>query len=151
MKKIATILVIIIMSFLLFYMFMTYDRNYTWAKEYPNEIKQIAELSNLKIERTEKINVDKVQLPTERKIKIKIQKFLNNLGLMSYGTEVGEKIILKSEDENSNIICKSWCLSDHLIGLEVQYKNIGEQELGELKKQFENQFSKYKLIWTKLK
>ena len=128
---------------------MTYDRNYTWIKEYPYEIAKLADLQNLEFEKTENINVEKIKLPTERKVKIKIQKFLNKFDLMPYGKEFGEQITLKSENENLKVICKSWCLSDYLIGLEIEYKNIGNQELSELRKQFENKFPNYKLIWTK--
>ncbi|GEM_PF-1530156 len=129
---------------------MTYDRNYTWAKMYGSDIEKIADSLQMNVAKTQKINVAEVKLPNERNIKIHIQKFLSKINLMNYSHEFGEKIHLESENENEEIICKSWCLGDHLIGLEIEYKNIEEPKFQLLKNKFERNFSNYDLIWTKV-
>ncbi|HLV47202.1 MAG TPA: hypothetical protein VKY32_09205, partial [Flavobacterium sp.] len=66
-KKSILLFVIVITSFFLLYRFMTYDRTYTWAKEFPYDIEKIATSQNLKIEKSEPINIEKIKLPIERK------------------------------------------------------------------------------------
>ena len=69
---------------------------------------------------------------------------------MKYGNEFGECIKLKTENKNSSINCKAWCLGDYLIGLEMEYSNIDSKTLNCFKYSLENHFSNYKIIWTKL-
>ena len=129
---------------------MTYDRVYSLSKIYTYEIEELADTLNMMVEKTENINVENVKLPFERNFKIKTQKFLNKLSLMNYGNEFGEKIILKSKTNNSKLICKSWCLSDHVIGLEIEYKNIDNYKLTLIQNSFEDKFNNYEIIWTKI-
>ena len=129
---------------------MTYDRDYSLSKIYSYEIEELADTFNMMVEKTENINVENVKLPFERNFKIKTQKFLNKLSLMTYGNEFGEKIILKSKTNNSKLICKSWCLSDHVIGLEIEYNNIDNHKLTFIQNSFEDKFNNYEIIWTKI-
>ena len=129
---------------------MTYDRVYSLSKIYTYEIEELADSLNMVVEKTENINVENVKLPFERNFKIKMQKFLNKLSLMNYGNEFGEKIILKSKTNNSKLDCKSWCLSDHVIGLEIEYKNIDNHKLTLIQNSFEDKFNNYEIIWTKI-
>jgi len=129
---------------------MTYDRNYTWSKEYPTEVISAVKNSNFRFLKTEEINPENIDLPNEKWIKLKIQKILSKVNLMSYGTEHGQEITLNSTKSGQKIICKGWCLSDHLIGIEIEHQNLDTNELAELKQQFDNQFPNYKIIWTEL-
>ena len=148
-KRILIFLIIFIFGISLFYKFMTYDRNYTWAKIYGSDIEKIADSLKMNVINTERITVDQVKLPKERKTKLQIQKFLSKINLMNYSYEFGEKINLKSENGIDEIICKSWCLGDHLMGLEIEYRNIEDSKLLEIKKIFERNFYNYELVWTK--
>lgn len=129
---------------------MTYDRNYTWAKEYPTEVISAIKDSDFKFLKSEEINPENIDLPNEKWIKLKIQNILSKVNLMSYGTEHGQEITLNSTKSEQKLICKGWCLSDHLIGIEIAYQNLDSKELTELKQRFENQFPNYKIIWTEI-
>ena len=129
---------------------MTYDRSYTWAKEYKDEIITVAEKSGFKVSQTNEIYVGDIKRPTEKTIKIRIQKVLSKVNLMNYGHEFGEKTTLLLENTNGFLNCKGWCLDDHLLGLEIEYYNIDETTFISLKGNFEKHFNNYKIIWTKL-
>jgi len=133
-----------------FYKFMTYDRNYTWAKEYKNEIIMVAEKSGFKISQTYEIEVAEIKRSAEKTIKIRIQKFLSKVNLMNYGREFGESTTLTLDSTTGFLNCKGWCLGDHLIGLEIVYSKIDKPTLIRLKDNFEKQFNNYKIIWTRL-
>ena len=96
MKKILIIITVILISLFGFYKFMTYDRNYTWTKEFEESVKNTTKNTKFKIQKIEKTKVENVKLPFERNLKIKIQKALSEVGLMNYGTEFGEIIYLVS-------------------------------------------------------
>jgi hypothetical protein len=127
---------------------MTYDRNYTWSIELEDQIKVVSKVYGFSVVKTDKISIDSINLPTERTIKINIQKALNKINLMNYGQEFGEKILLKSNNSKSVLNCKAWCLSDHVIGLEIEYNNIEKDTFTKLKQGFEKQFDNYKILWT---
>ncbi|WP_179006550.1 hypothetical protein [Winogradskyella forsetii] len=129
---------------------MTYDRNYTWSKEYPTEVINAVKSSDFKFLKTEEINPENINLPNEKWIKLKIQKILSKVNLMSYGTEHGQEITLNSAKSEQKLICKGWCLSDHLIGIEIEHQNLDSEELAELKQRFESQFPNYKIIWKEI-
>ncbi|MFD0990997.1 hypothetical protein ACFQ1R_12890 [Mariniflexile jejuense] len=129
---------------------MTYDRNYTWSKEYPTEVISAVKNSDFKFLKTEEINPENIDLPNEKWIKLKIQKILSKVNLMSYGTEHGQQITLNSAKSEQKLICKGWCLSDHLIGIEIEHQNLDSEELAELKQRFESQFPNYKIIWKEI-
>jgi hypothetical protein len=129
---------------------MTYDRNYTWSKEYTLEAVKVAENLNFEFQKKEKISIENIKLPNEKWIKINIQKILSKVNLMDYGHEFGEKITLTSTKSEQKLFFKGWCLSDHLIGIEIEHKNIDVKTLEKIKQRFESQFPNYKLIWTEL-
>ena len=149
-NKLIIFPILFILGFFLFYKFMTYDRNYTWSKEYSFEVEKALENLDFEFQKSEKINNENIKLPNEKWIKLKIQKLLNKVDLMNYGTEFGEKITLNSTKSEQLLICKGWCLSDHLIGIEIEHKNIDSKTLEKIKQRFESQFPNYKLIWTEL-
>ncbi len=131
---------------------MTYDRTYVWSKEFYDEIENAIKNSEFKIVELKELNtIENIKLPTERKIKIQIQKSLSKFDLMNYGEEFAQVAILKTQNPNENITVKGWCLSDHLMGIEVEYENIDAKKLNLFKETFEKQFSFYKIIWTDLK
>ena len=129
---------------------MTYDRNYTWAKEYKEELKTVIEKSGLKLGQTYEIEIAEIKRSSEKTIKIKIQKVLSNFNLMTYGHEFGERTKLTVENKKGFLNCKGWCLDDHLIGLEFEYSNIDERTLTSFKNKIEKEFYNYKIIWTQL-
>jgi len=129
---------------------MTYDRSYNWSKEYTTDVINAIENTDFKFQKTEVINPENIALPNEKWIKLKIQKVLSMVDLMSYGTEHGQEIILNSTKSEQKLICKGWCLSDHLIGIQIEYMNLNSKTLTELKERFENQFANYKIIWTEI-
>lgn len=129
---------------------MTYDRNYTWSKEYPSEVISVVKNMDFKYHISDEINAEDVDLSNEKWIKLKIQKMLNKVDLMNYGTEYGQKIILNSTQNKQKLICKAWCLSDHIIGIEIEHENFDSNALKEIKQRFENQFWNYKIIWTEI-
>lgn len=129
---------------------MTYDRSYTWAKEYKFEIISLAENSGFKICQIDEINVEEIKRPIEKTIKIKIQKIISKINLMRYGNEFGESITLTSNITNGFLNCKGWFLDDHLIGLEIEYNNIEDNTFKSLKNNFEKKFNNYEIIWTRL-
>ena len=71
---------------------MTYDRNYTWAKEYKDEIISGAEKSEFKVSHTDEIDIAGIKRSTEKTIKIRIQRILSKVNLMNYGHEFGEAL-----------------------------------------------------------
>lgn len=129
---------------------MTYDRNYTWAKEFNEEVKIATSDNYFRYKKEDRIDVRSIKLPSEKIVKINLQKWLNKIGLMNYGEENGILITFTTDNPNEILKYKGWCLSDHLIGLEVEYKNINERTLDELKSRTEKQFDNYKIIWTEL-
>lgn len=133
-----------------FYKFMTYDRNYAWSKEYKVEIITIAGKTGFKITQTDAINVGEIKRSTEKTIKIRIQKILSKVNLMKYGQEFGERTTFISASNKGSLICKAWCLDDHLIGLEMEYANIDVSTFTSLKAHIEKRFINYKIIWTQL-
>lgn len=145
-----TFIIVLIVGLWGFYKFMTYDRNYTWAKEYKDELTTVTEKKGFKVTETDGISVSEIKRSTEKIIKIKIQKALSSINLMDYGLEFGEIITLTSNNSTGIINCKGWCLDDHLIGLEVEYRNVDDATLKNLKRDFEQQFDNYKIIWTQL-
>ncbi len=129
---------------------MTYDRQYLWSKEFEDRVKDATKNTNFTIQKIEKTEVENVKLPLERQFKIRIQKGLNKLGLMNYGTEFGEIIHLVSDNPNKSLKVKSWCLSDHIIGIEIIEENIEEEKLNSIRKKFQTEFISYKIVWTEL-
>ena len=129
---------------------MTYDRNYTWSKEFENEVKMVAKIYDLDIIKISEISVDSIHLPAERRIKIGIQKALSKINLMNYGQEFGKSILLTSSKSSAYVDCKGWCLSDHVIGLEIEFCNIDQHTLVNLKQSFDRHFYNYKIVWTQL-
>ena len=83
---------------------MTYDRTYTWTKDVEEEIMTVGKVHGFGIAQVSEISVDSINLPTEREIKIKIQKALNKIGIMNYGQEVGKKILLTSKTSKDSLI-----------------------------------------------
>ncbi len=139
-----------LVGFFCFYKFMTYDRNYTWAKEYKEELKSIAEKSGFKFQQTYKLDVLEIKISTEKAVKIKIQKFLSKINLMTYGHEFGEMTKFTEYNKLGILNCKGYCLGDHLIGLEIEYSNIKDTILDDFKDKLEKQFDSYKIRWTQL-
>ena len=129
---------------------MTYDRNYTWTKEFEESVKNATKNTKFTIQKIEKTEVENVKLPFERNLKIKIQKVLSEVGLMNYGTEFGEIIYLVSDNPREILQVKSWCLSDHIIGIEIIEKNIKEENLNVIRKNIEVEFNNYKIVCKKL-
>lgn len=129
---------------------MTYDRSYTWSKEYKYDILAVAEKSGFKEIQTNNIDVEEIKRPTEKAIKIKIQKVLSKVNLMNYGHEFGESTSLKSDNSTGLLNCKGWCLDDYLIGIEIEYSNIDDANLKKLKDDFEKKFDNYQIIWTQM-
>jgi hypothetical protein len=127
-KVLITVLALFVVIFV-FYKLMTYDRNYTWTKELNEQVTIAFKGTRFNISKTDSVNIDKIKLPTEREIKIKIQKGLSKLGLMSF---------------------KAWCLSDHLIGIEIEYKNVDTAVLQLIKERLEHQFENYEIVWTEI-
>ncbi len=148
--KILAIFLTVLVGLFGFYKFMTYDRNYSWAKEYKEELKTVAEESGFKIEQTDEIDVSEIKRSSEKTVKIKIQKALSYVNLMTYGHEFGERTKLTAETNEGFLNCKGWCLDDHLIGLEIEYSNIDETTLTNFKNNLEKQFDNYKIKWTRL-
>lgn len=74
---------------------------------------------------------------------------MSKVGLMNYGTEFGEIIYLVSENPNEILKVKSWCVGDHIIGIEIIEKNTREVNLNTILKNIENVFKNYHIIWTK--
>lgn len=149
-RNILTSFLVLIVCLCGFYKFMTYDRNYTWTKEFDDEIKSVAKSFGFYVIKTDRISVVNIKLPTERAIKIRIQKFLSQINLMNYDQEFGQNSLLITDNTNELLNCKGWCLGDHLIGIEIEYKNIHKDTLKNLKDSFEKQFDNYKIIWTHL-
>ncbi|MCK8143224.1 hypothetical protein MW871_15855 [Flavobacterium sp. I-SCBP12n] len=150
MKKILIIFFTILISLFGFYKFMTYDRNYTWTKEFEESVKNATKNTKFTIQKIEKTEVENVKLPFERNLKIKIQKALSEVGLMNYGTEFSETIYLVSDNPREILQVKSWCLSDHIIGIEIIEKNIKEENLNVIRKNIEVEFNNYKIVCKKL-
>ena len=148
--KFLTIFLILALGLFGFLRFMTYDRNYTWAKEYKEELKTVAEKCGLLIAQTDKIDVEEIKRSTDKTIKIKIQKILGKANIMNYGQEFGETTKIINENKEGFINCKGWCLDDHLIGLEIEHSNIDETTLTTFREKLEKQFDNYKIKWTKL-
>lgn len=128
---------------------MTYDRTYTWSKEFYDEMEQSIKNTEFKIEEKQEFHtVADIKLPTERKIKIEIQKFLHQFNLMNYGEEFAKIATLKTENPTELITVNSWCLDAHIMGIEVQYKNLDDKKLNLLKQRFAKHFWHYKIVWT---
>jgi hypothetical protein len=128
---------------------MTYDRNYTWTKEFEESVKNATINTKFIFQKVERIEVEKVKLPFERNLKIKIQKALSKVKLMNYGTEFGEVIYLVTDKPNEKLKVKSWCLGDHIIGIEISEQNIEIENLKMIRKNIEKEFYNYRIVWTK--
>lgn len=148
--KILVFIIVIFIGLLGFYKFMTYDRNYTWAKEYKKELQIVAEKSGLKVQQTGEIDVTEIKRSTEKTVKIKIQKFFDKVNIMTYGHEYGEITKLTADNKEGFVNCKGWCLDDHLIGLEIEYSDIDDSIMNNFKYNLEKQFDNYKIKWTQL-
>ena len=70
---------------------------------------------------------------------------------MKYGEEYGIAITCNSLATEEKIICKGWCLGDHLIGLEIDHIHLTDIHLKYLKNEFNKQFCNYKIIWVQEK
>ncbi len=57
--------------------------------------------------------------------------------------EFGNSITGVSDSPNEVFKFKGWCLSDHVIGLEIEYKNIDNPTLNCLKSDVNNPISLY--------
>ena len=150
MKKTLIYLSISTIIIISFYKYMTYDRNYRWSKDFYEDIIYSTNLSNYKFQKEEKIDAENVKISSEKAFKLKIQKVLNIIGLMNYGTEYGKIVYLASEDKSEKLNFKSWCLSEHIIGIEIEIQNVPKDKLNLIKKGIEKKFDDYKIIWTKL-
>ncbi len=69
---------------------------------------------------------------------------------MNYGTEFGEIIYFVSDNPNEILKVKSWCLSDHIIGIEIIEQDIEKENLNAIRKNIETEFNNYEIIWTKI-
>jgi len=96
------------------------------------------------------VNPKDIELPNVKRLKLNIQKILSKVSLMNYGTEFGQIVTFTSTQKNQKLICKGWCLNDHLIGIEIEYKGIVSKELKELEQRFELHFPNYQIIWNKI-
>jgi len=65
---------------------------------------------------------------------------------MTYGQEYGERISLITDISEETINFKGWCLSDHLKGIEIEYKNVDTGTLQLIKERLKHQFNNYKLV-----
>ncbi|SMP15040.1 hypothetical protein [Flavobacterium hercynium] len=130
---------------------MTHDRSYTLSKEIENEIIEISTIYNFSVIKNEIINVDDINLPIERMIKIQIQNILSKVNMMDYDEEYGKNILLKSNNSKGILNCKIWHQGDHVIGLEIEPNHIKENTLIQLKESFGKQFENYKIIWTEIR
>ena len=129
---------------------MTYDRNYSWTKEFNEYVIHATVNSKFQVDKEEKIDIQDIKLPFERSVKIRLQKLLNKIGFMNYGQAFGSSITCVSDNPNEVLKFKGWCLSDHVIGLEIEYKNIDNPTLNSLKLEINKQFNNYEVIWTEL-
>ncbi len=129
---------------------MTYDRKYNWTKGFEEEISNVSKKFGFLILKSDIVNVDNIKLSKERTIKINIQKALSRIGLMNYGEEFGQTIILKSENTDQILKCKAWCLGDHIMGIEIEYGKFGSYPLNNIKQEFQKKFVNYKIIWTEI-
>lgn len=145
------IAVTLIIGFFLFYIFMTYDRSYNWAKEFEEDVKNVVGKSSFILNKNDKINIDSIRLPVERNIKISIQKILYHIGIMKYRQEYGIAITCNSLATKEKIICKGWCLGDHLIGVEIDHIHLTDIHLKYFQNEFNKQFYNYKIIWVQEK
>ena len=150
MKKILIYLSVSLIIIISFYKYMTYDRNYCWSKDFYEDVIYSTDLTNYKFQKEEEIEAENVKISSEKTFKLKIQKVLNRIGLMNYGTEYGKIIYLVSEDKSEKLNFKSWCLSDHVIGIEIEVQNVPKEKLKLIKKGVEKKFDNYKVIWTNL-
>lgn len=148
--KVMTIFFTLGLLLFVFYKFMTYERNYIWAKEYKEELKTIVRKSGFRIGKTDEIDVAEIKRSNKKILKIKIQKVLGTFKLMNYGHEFGESTKFTLEKKDGFLNCKGWCLDDHLIGLEIEYSNVDYVTLETFKSNIEKQFYNYKIIWTQL-
>ena len=140
--------ILMFLGIILFYMFMTYDRNYVWSKEFSEKIEKTIKNTEFKFVAQENINVAEIKISNEKVIKLSIQKFLSQFNLMQYGKVYGQKIVLKS-NTNQILFCKGWCLSDHVIGIEIQCQRINQITLDKLKSLFEKEFPNNDIVWTR--
>lgn len=130
---------------------MTYDRNYNSIIELEDNMIALAISQDYRIIRKVVIAVDSIKLTNERNIKLAIQEGLSKCGLMHYGDEIGKSYLLVSNNSNSQVRCKFWCLSDHIISLEIEPHNTDVATLSHLKKDFKKAFNRSEIIWTETK
>lgn len=129
---------------------MTYDRNYSWAKDYKERLIVIAHDNNFTISREETINVGDIKRSTEKRLQIRLQKALTVIELEKHHHEYGEKTTLTSNNSNAYLNFKAWCLDDYLIGIEIEYRNLDSTSINTLKQQCNKEFRNYKIVWTEL-
>ncbi len=143
-------MLIIILGLIGFYKFMTYDRNYEWAKLFYEVTDNTLKNTEFKITKSDSINIDSIKIPTEKKIKLKIQKNLNQIGLMYFGKEYGEQITVQNQENNKYKLLKikGFCVGDHLIAIEIDYSNLTKKDLNLLQEKFSQSFKNYKINWT---
>ncbi|UOE37010.1 hypothetical protein [Chryseobacterium oryzae] len=149
-KNITIIILIIILSLIGFYKFITYDRNYEWAKLFYEVTENTLKNTEFKIIKTNSINIDSIKILPEKKIKLEIQKKLNKIGLMNYGNEYGEQVIVQNlKNTKSKLLkIKGFCVGDHLIAIEIEYSNLTKNEVNKLQDKFSQSFKNYKITWT---
>ncbi|MBE0391837.1 hypothetical protein [Flavobacterium sp. PL002] len=147
-KQLLIFVTLLLIMVFLFYKFITYDRNYSWSKEYSIELQDNLSNNDFEIQSSHEISPDSIKLTIEKRIKLKIQKALTELYIMNYGIEFGEKSVFYSSKTNQRLVFKAWCLSDHLVGIEIEYENFDSSSLKKIKERLVKQFPNYKIIWT---
>lgn len=149
-RRLHLLVTILTIGIFAFHYFMTNNRDYVWAKEFNEEVTSSTKKLNFKITGTEEITVDDIKLPFVKSIQLNCQKTLNEFGLMNYGQEFGQVISLTSDNKDENLNFKGWCLGDHVVGLEIEYKNLDDSTLNKVKRNVGRHFSNYTIIWTKM-
>lgn len=150
-KKLIIGLILLYLGLVGFYKFMTYDRSYEWAKMFYDITKTTIKTTNFKIVEINTTEINSIKIPTEKRIKLKIQKELNKIGLMNYGKEYEQEIkIQNSENIAKYLNVKGFCLGDHLIAIEIEYSRLTPKERKEIKENFSHAFNTYKINWINL-
>jgi hypothetical protein len=132
-----------------FYKWMTSDRKTHWCKEMESELKQIATVHGFhpSVNATP-IRVDQIQLPTEQKWKIRIQKGFGKIHLRKDAPEFGSLLVFESNDSQGLLQCKWSCLGDHVMGIEIESQKLNPQTLIRIKDDLNRLFNNYEIVWT---
>ena len=95
---------------------------------------------------------DEVKLRFLPAVRVTYRKALSKIGLGQYGSENGISLKLTSKNVQEYIVIKGFYTGDHVIGIEIDYKNISSQRLGDMKKKIDKVFYSYgyDVIWTEL-